>query len=127
MGKEYALSSRGRKLQRSQRVNRLGYKNKQFAPVTCMPPCKLPGIRKTAGQPEKQTRLFFGLSGGFSLCALRTAGPASPACPEAEDGTPVSACVCCFYGLKRRFSASLLTQKRSVSLPIQFLFGNSIF
>ena len=26
----------------------------------------------------------------------------------------VSVCVCCFYGVKRRFSASLLTQKRSV-------------
>jgi len=55
-----------------------------------MPPTELPGKRKTAGQPEKQTRLFFGLSGGFSLCALRTAGPASLACPEAEDSTPVS-------------------------------------
>jgi len=29
--------------------------------------------------------LFFGLSGGFSLCALRTAGPASLARPEAVD------------------------------------------
>jgi len=32
--REYALSSRGRKLQRSQRAMRLGHNNKQFAPVT---------------------------------------------------------------------------------------------
>jgi len=39
-----------------------------------MPPRELPGIRKTAGQPEKQTCLFFGLSGGFSLCACAQQG-----------------------------------------------------
>jgi len=72
---------------------RLGRKNKQFAPVTYMSSCELPGKRKTAGQPEKQTRLFFGLACGFSLCALRTAGPASLACPEAGNGTPVF-CLC---------------------------------
>jgi len=71
---EYALSSRGRKLQRSQQANRLGHSNKQFAPVAWMSPCELPGISKTAGQPEKQTCLFFGLSGGFSLCACAQQG-----------------------------------------------------
>jgi len=35
---------------------------------------ELPGKRKTAGQPEKQTCLFFGLSGGFSLCACAQQG-----------------------------------------------------
>ena len=39
-----------------------------------MLPRELPGIRKTAGQPEKQTCLFFGLSGGFSLCACAQQG-----------------------------------------------------
>jgi len=92
-----------------------------------MSPSELPGKRKAAGQSKKQTRLFFGLSGGFSLCALRTAAPALLACPEAGNGTSASACACCFYGIKRRFSASLLTQKRSVSLPIQFQFVFAAF
>jgi len=55
-----------------------------------MPPRKLPGKRKTAGQPKNKRAYFLGLSYGFSLCALRTAGPASLACPEAADNAPVS-------------------------------------
>jgi len=74
MGKGYALSSRGRKLQRSRLANRLGHKTKQFAPVTCMPPCELPGKRKTAGQPKNKLVCFLGLSGGFSLCARAQQG-----------------------------------------------------
>jgi len=93
----------------------------------------LPGKRKTAGQPKNKLVCFLGLPGGFSLCALRTAGPASLACPEAGKALllqvalaafttingvfcfsfdakekrflprPISACVCCFYGEKRGF------------------------
>jgi len=102
------------------RANRLENNNKQSAPVTWMPPTELPGIRKTAGQPEKTNSFVFRLACGFSLYALRTAGPALLACPEAVDSILVSVCFCCFYGVKRRFSASLLTQKRRVpvrSLP----------
>jgi len=99
----YALSSRGRKLQRSQPAMRLGRDNKQFAPVTCMSPRELPGKRKTAGQPEKQTSLFFGLSGGFSLCALRTVGPASLACPEAGNTLLFQVAIAASAALKRGF------------------------
>jgi len=90
MGRGYALSSRERKLQRSQPANRLGYNNKQFALVTCMSPCELSGRRKAVGQAEKISSLIFRPAFGFSLCALRTAGPALLACPEAGDGAPAS-------------------------------------
>jgi len=111
----YALSSRGRKLQRSQPANRLERNSKQFAPVTWMPPTELPGKRKTAGQPKNKLVCFSGLPGGFSLCALRTAGPALLARPEAEDSTSVSVCICCFHGGKRGFSASLFMSRGKAS------------
>jgi len=34
-----------------------------------MSSCKLPGARKTAGQPKNKLACFIGLSGGFLLCA----------------------------------------------------------
>jgi len=37
-------------------------------------PRELPGRRKTAGQAEKQTSLFFRLTCGFSLCARAQQG-----------------------------------------------------
>jgi len=92
--------------------------------------CNLNGAKRASGHKkslkitEKQACLFYRKFSGFSLCALRTAGPASLVCPEAVGNTSVSACVCCFYGVKRRFSASLLTQKRSVSLSLQFPFAD---
>jgi len=78
------------------------------------------GHKKSLKIAEKQACLFYRKFSGFSLCALRTTGPALLACPEAGNGAPVSACVCCFYGVKKRFSASLLTQKRSVSFLVKF-------
>jgi len=47
--------------------------------------------------------LFFGLSGGFSLCALRTAGPALPACPEAVGALLFQFDVAAFMALKEGF------------------------
>jgi len=47
--------------------------------------------------------LFFGLSGDFSLCALRTAGPASPACPEAVDPLLFQFDIAAFTPLKEGF------------------------
>jgi len=69
MGKGYALSSRGRKLQRSQPANRLGRNNQQFAPAACMAQRKLPGNRKTAGQP-KNKRVCFSVCPAVFRCAL---------------------------------------------------------
>jgi len=83
------------------------------------------GHKKSLKISDKTSLLVFRQSSGFSLCALRTAGPALPACPEAGDSTPVSICCRGFYGVKGRFSASLLTQKRSVPFLVkpQFLFA----
>jgi len=39
-----------------------------------MSSCKLPGTRKTAGQPKNKLACFIGLSGGFSLCACAQQG-----------------------------------------------------
>ena len=48
---------------------------------------KLPGIRKAVSQPENES--FHFLAGFcFSLCAKRTGGPVSPACPEAVNAVP---------------------------------------
>ena len=70
--------------------------------------------------------IFSGLTPVFAV--RRAAQRASEAgCPEAVDCDLVSCCVSSFYGDKRRFSASLLTQKRSVSLPVQFLLADFTF
>jgi|GEM_PF-5718897 len=68
---EYALSSRGRKLQRSQPANRLGRNNKQFAPVTWMSPTELPGKRKPAAVRKNELAHFLRSDTGFpcALCA----------------------------------------------------------
>jgi len=73
------------------------------------------GHKKSLKISDKTSLFVFRQFSGFFLCALRTAGPASLACPEAVDSTAALVCACCFYGVKRRFSASLLTQKRRVS------------
>jgi len=86
---------------------------------------RAPGHKKSLKIAEKQASLFYRQFSGFFLCALRTAGPALPACPEAGNGASASFCCHCFYGVKRRFSASLLTQKRSVSLLVKFQFVHS--
>jgi len=69
-----------------------------------MPSSELPGNRKTAGQPEKQTRLFFGLSGGFSLCACAQQGQLR--WPARKRGT----------ALLFRFAFAAFTAKNGVSL-----------
>jgi len=68
-----------------------------------MSPRELPGIRKTAGQTEKTNEFVFRLACGFSLCALRTAGPASPACPEAVDSLLLQFAFVAFTALKEGF------------------------
>jgi len=51
--------------------------------------CNLNGVKRASGHKkslkiaEKQARLFYRKFSGFSLCALRPAGPASLVCPEA--------------------------------------------
>jgi len=47
--------------------------------------------------------LFFGNFSGFSLCALRTAGPASPACPEAVASLLLQFAFVAFTALKEGF------------------------
>jgi len=88
-------------------------------------PRELPGIRKTAGQTEKQTRLFFGLSGGFSLCACAQQGQLRWPARKRWSTHLFQFVFSAFTALKTRFSASLLTQKRSVSLLVksQFVFA----
>ena len=97
----------------SHRANRLGSNNKQFAPVTWKAQRELPGIRKTDGQPENECIHFLVCPAVFR-CALCAQRASEAGCPEAVDCGFVSRCVSYFYGDKRRFSASLLTQKRSV-------------
>jgi len=48
-------------------------------------------------------------------------------CPEAVDCDFVSRSASSFYGDKGRFSASLLTQKRSVPLPRQISVSSAAF
>ena len=56
-------------------------------------------------QASRKNKLvyFSGLSGGFSLCALRTAGPALPACPEAADSLLLQFAFVAFTALKEGF------------------------
>jgi len=61
------------------------------------------GHKKSLKISDKTSMLVFRQFSGFSLCALRTAGPASLACPEAVDTAPASGCACCFYGVKGGF------------------------
>jgi len=75
---------------------------------------ELPGIRKTDGQPENEF-IHFLICPAVFRCALCAQHTSEAGCPEAVDYDFVSHAVSNFYGDKRRFSASLLTQKRSVS------------
>ena len=107
----------------SHRANRLGSNNKQFAPVTWKAQRELPGIRKTDGQPENECIHFLVCPAVFR-CALCAQRASKAGCPEAVDCGFVSRSVSCFYGDRRRFSASLLTQKRSVlPAPINSAFS----
>jgi len=65
--------------------------------------CELPGIRKARKIPIKQASLFFGNFSGFFLCALRTAGLAPPACPEAVGALLLQVAVAAFTALKEGF------------------------
>ena len=105
-------------------ANLLENSNKQSAPVTWKSQRELPGIRKTEGQPENEYIHLLVCPSVFR-CALCAQHASKAGCPEAVGYGFVSRCVCSFYGDKRRFSASLLTQKRSVSLPRQIsVFGS---
>ena len=105
----------------------LGNNNKQSAPVTWKSQRELPGKRKTDGQPENEFIHFLVCPAVFR-CALCAQHASEAGCPEAMDYDFVSHAVSNFYGDKRRFSASLLTQKRSVSSsPPYFCFSVSCF
>jgi len=71
------------------------------------------GRKKSLKISDKTSLLVFRQFSGFSLCALRTAGPASLACPEAVENTPVSVFVSCFFGEKRRFFAVRFAHSRA--------------
>jgi len=61
------------------------------------------GHKKSLKIAEKQACLFYRKFSGFSLCALRTAGPALLACPEAGAALLFQFAFVAFTALKEGF------------------------
>jgi len=61
------------------------------------------GHKKSLKISDKTSKLVFRQFSGFSLCALRTAGPASLACPEAVAALLFQFDVVAFTALKGSF------------------------
>jgi len=61
------------------------------------------GHKKSLKISDKTSKLVFRQFSGFSLCALRTAGPASPACPEAVGALLLQFVFAAFTPLKGGF------------------------
>jgi len=64
---------------------------------------KASGHKKNLKIADKTSLLVFRQFSGFSLCALRTAGPASPACPEAVGALLFQPALVSFTALKGGF------------------------
>jgi len=61
------------------------------------------GHKKSLKISDKTSKLVLRQFSGFSLCALRTAGPASLACPEAVDSLLLQFAFVAFTALKEGF------------------------
>jgi|GEM_PF-6305102 len=77
-------------------------------------------IEKPRASQKMNAFIFWSVHRFFAV-RKRTAGPAALACPEAGNGTPVSACTCCFYGDKRAFLLLFWLKREAYSLPVHFL------